>query len=411
MNGVKINYVNCLAGILLISILFFPDIQLSASLPSFQVIDFLIPLIGLVIYQRKPKIVKNNYYFFLLFFTGYILFTIVINGRIGIVRDYFELYKFFKFLLLILFFSVIDVLLFLKTWTKPIFILLVIINLLHFFEIGNTNDLLLQYYNGGRNISYFGKNSLGLDAAKRMAGIVGNPNNNAIIFSFFMVYFFPFKLEKIKIYWFSLALLMVFMCQSRTTMIAFAMIIITVFIFKMVDWKFKRYVIFLTLTTSIYLIAMYFSSRGFTVDTYSNTVFSEDVLNTNSVMGRIETWKFLGNMILEKPFFGYGPNKDFFYDNHIYSESEYFLYAWRYGFVGLIMYLLIYLIPLKDLFYKKRTTISNYLLLITVLMSVSAITNNPFTERTVAVLFAASVGFLYQLTHVKQSNSQSDVNQ
>jgi O-antigen ligase len=128
---------------------------------------------------------------------------------------------------------------------------------------------------------------------------------------------------------------------------------------------------------------------------YSNNLFTGHILKTGSARGRWEAWTFLGEMILQRPLFGYGGNKAYFYAQKIYSENEFILMAWRYGIFGLMGYLLIYLLPLKAFFQAKKIEQSYPALLSIVLMLVAALTNNPFVDRTIMVLFAAVIGAVY----------------
>src|SRR5690606_33780255 len=72
---------------------------------------------------------------------------------------------------------------------------------------------------------------------------------------------------------------------------------------------------------------------------YLNTLFTNNMLENNSLKGRFEVWKELWKEIKMKPLFGYGPNKNYFYENEIYAESGFFLMAYRYGFVGLAFFI------------------------------------------------------------------------
>jgi O-antigen ligase len=134
-------------------------------------------------------------------------------------------------------------------------------------------------------------------------------------------------------------------------------------------------------------------------------MFNGVALESQSAMGRLEAWRFLGKMILEKPVFGHGPNKDFFYENRIYSENEYVLYAWRYGIVGLTGFILLFLIPLKKAWKSREKFTSALLILVVVLLTVTALTNNPFTERTILVFFALILAVFYQNNPVNQKTT------
>ena len=292
-----------------------------------------------------------------------------------------------KFLIVILLFSIIDFSSFMRFWIKPTFVVLVIGNLFHYFNLFNFNYIIEHYYNGGIHIQTFGLNSLGEPSVKRMLGFAGNPNTNAAVFGFFSILLFP-KDSTIKrsIIWFLIAVFMLFLCQSRTNLIAFTVFLISSFFILKSSAFFK--VKFLSLILITFFISFIVSSNA-----YINALFSKDVMQHNSLMGRIETWKHLWEMIKEKPIFGHAPYKEYFYQNNIYSESEYVLQTWRYGFIGLFLYVLLLIIPflsgLKNLIKPHSITI----VLTIVLMAINSLTNNPFAERAIMVLFAITIGF------------------
>lgn len=406
MIGQKIeHFISYFIGFLLISILFFPEIKLS-GLPAFQIVDLCIPLMVLLLIVKRNVIKWSFYYTFILLFAVYVLVTMYANDRMSNMRDYFELYKFFKYLVVVLLVLFLDASMFLQKWIKPLFIALIVVNMIHYFNLFQFNIFLENYYDGGLNISQFGKDTLGNPATKRMAGIIGNPNSNAILFSFFAIYFFPFYFEKKKMIWFFVALLMVFLCQSKTTFLVLIAIFIALIIFRLVQWTIKQWLIFSGMILLMLILSWGPSSSWGETGVYTETVFNGNLAETNSAGGRLEIWEYLGNMILNKPIFGHGPNKDFFYDNKIYSENEYVLYAWRYGFIGLIAYLLIYFIPFKQTFSKENPA-SKYMILLSALMLATALTNNPFTEKNILIIFAFSVGILLNISNQHKLKSYS----
>ena len=131
-----------------VSILLFPDIRLGYGLPALQVVDFLLPIIFISLIINRKRIIWNRFYSFLLIFSGYIIVTIIVNERLGMVKDYFEIYKVLKFLLIILFFSVVEIKKFKRYYLYPIFALLVFFNLGHYFNVFGINELI-------KNFSYF----------------------------------------------------------------------------------------------------------------------------------------------------------------------------------------------------------------------------------------------------------------
>lgn len=376
-------------GLLLISVLFFPDIKLGNNLPSFQFLDFGLPITVLLIFLNRNKLRLHKYYLIILLFCCYIPISMAINGRLNVTNDYFEIYKLLKFLMLILFFSLLDHHYFSKLWFKPIFIILIIVNLLHFYNVFGFHDLLIRVY-GGTHLEYFGLNSLKEPATKRMTGLSGNPNINAVIFGFYMVYFLPLKFNTQKFIWFLIACLMVFLCQSRTAIVAISFLFILIPVFQLSDWNWKKYLTMIFSIIGLYILSWAITTDFFTFQSYSNNVVS------NSAMSRIETWKYLGEMIIDKPIFGYGVNKNFFYNNELYSENEFILMTWRYGVIGLVLYLLLFLIPLKNYIANRKTMIlkKSGILIIGIIM-VTAITNNPFQDRSIMFLIALVFGLIW----------------
>jgi len=119
------------------------------------------------------------------------------------------------------------------------------------------------------------------------------------------------------------------------------------------------------------------------------SLINPTVVQTNSVMGRLEVWQLLGEMIIQKPIFGHGPNKDFFYDRNLYPESEYVLQTWRYGFVGVGVFLAMLFSPL---YHSKNVNLKMLFALALAVILINSLTNNPFTDRQINVFFAALIG-------------------
>lgn len=376
-------------GLLLISILFFPDLHIKSSLPAIQIVDLTMPITLVFIYLNRKKTRFHYYYLLLILFCSYIPLTMAVNGRLAVMNDYFEIYKLLKFMILIVFFSLLDVKTFANLWFKGIFITLVVVNILHFYNVFGINELLVKIY-GGLHLEYFGLNSLKEPATKRMTGLAGNPNINAVIFGFFAVYFLPLKFDWKKYIWFLIACLMLLLCQSRTAIAATAFTFIMVFIFQLSEWNWKDWLVMLFSLVGLYVLSWAITTNFFAFDSYSNNIVS------NSAMSRIETWRYLGEMIKEKPIFGHGVNKDFFYQNKLYSENEFILVTWRYGIIGLMMYVLIFLAPFKS-YVKERIHSPVYKqgILILGIVLVTAITNNPFQDRTVMMLIAIVLGLIW----------------
>ena len=415
-----------IAFLIVLSILLFPNVKLGEGFPSVQFVDFLLPIIGFIVFKNWYKVVWRKFFTIILVFGAYIILSIVVNSRITSVKDYFEIFKLIKFLLIVLFFSIVEINNYKKNIFYPIFGLLVLFNLFHYFNLFGVNYLIEHYYNGGVHIELFGLDSLGAVSTKRMIGAIGNPNTNAIIFLFFTSIFYPEKKKfSFELIVFFVALFLFFLCQSRTGFIAlFLMIIFDVinklFILKTFNkWSMIPIVLVVIAYSFSYLFSSniieterYVSNRKFeqipkesktlNKHTYINSIFSGEIAKTGSVKGRVEIWKHLFSMVKKKPIFGHGPDKDYFYDNKLYAENEYILYLWRYGVIGLLFYILFYVY----LFYKGitflRLTQGVLLSFLAIILIITALTNAPLSSREILVFLAVLIGLLFNSSNLIQ---------
>ena len=380
-----------LLTILFLSLTIIPFIKLTEGL-YIGLEDIILPLILYRILHSRLYFFDRYIWLFLIF-AIYIFFTIAINNRLWSLRDYFEIYKIGKFLLIVIFARNVLKSNFIKfnLLIKVTFIVLLIFNFAHYFNLFNFNQNVEIYYATNEiHLTTFGLDSLGNPAVRRMIGTFGNPNDNAILFLFFFVYFlaksniFSFKKAPIFMY---LSFLCILLTQSRTGFIA----CVSVYIF----WSFyTRQNIKTSLINIFFFITSFFIAFSFSplsLNYYVNT--SPVLVENNSVLGRLDVWEHLIKMIVQKPFFGYGPNKDYFYNNNLYPESEYVLYTWRYGFFGLVLYFGWLLLPLyKTMSFAKS---HSFYIMLVIIIGINALTNCPLSNPKILLLFAISIGYYY----------------
>jgi O-antigen ligase len=373
------------AILVLLDAFFIPDIRISSQLPAFQLTDFLLPIIGLLLYPRLPHIKKEWWFLWIALFAGYMLLPILINGRIKQWNDYFELYRVIKLGVIFLLFRFIQ-----PKQLHPLivgsFMVLILINVLHLFNVFNINELLTYTYGDSIHLKLFGRDSLGNPAVKRMLGTMGNPNTNALLFLFFTVYFLP--IEKKREHWALCytALFMVFLCQSRTSLIA-AGLVFGAMLFLTKNDGLKAAVWKVVSSIGLYVLATMIATSFFQYTSYSNSLMDGSAIYSMSLRSRWESWNILWDMIKTKPIFGFGPYKSYFTAHQLYSENEYLLIWWRYGIVGLLFYLGLFLLPFWELFRRKFDTHAGKAMIMIGVMLIAALTNNPLTERSISVLF------------------------
>lgn len=393
-SGQTINFPTILGVFLLFAALCLPSVALAAQFPSVHWVDLCLPMILLLLFFNRTEIQFSKYHVLPFAMACYVGLTILIQAHTTTVSDYFEIYKWIKFGVLLLFLGLMDFS-FLQKCLPYLFLVLVVLNLLHFYEFPGINQILEVHYNGGLQIQFFGKNSLGAPAVKRMVGTMGNPNINALLFTFFSIVFLPIQFNKKQLGLFLIALTMVFLCQSRTSVVVILVFLIYLAIFHLHLWTRRQWLTIIGVLGLTYFLALMLATSFFQYSAYSASLLDGTALYSGSVRGRFETWTLLGQQILEYPIFGHGPYKQYFYANRLYAENEYILMAWRYGFIGLVVYMLLYLLPFVQLFCSKNTSVTPFVLVI-LMMLTSALTNNPFTERNIELLFCLALAWAFK---------------
>lgn len=368
-----------------------PPIQLRASLPKFEISDLIFPfliMLTFVFYRNEIRNFFKSERSWLLgagFFILIVIASILWNGRHLSLRDWFEPIKYVKLISFVFFFY-----LFIKAeqWfmvLKIIFSAVLLFNLLHYFNVLDFNGTVMKHYAAAHHLDFFGLNSIGEPATKRMIGTAGNPNNNAILFLAFVVAFLPGKLEqdRFKISFACLAILGVLACQSRTGFLALIVLMIVYFIVVRPGWKKFALLVLFTIVA--------FLSLQLLGNSYMGSVVDAAQLERAGV-GRLEQWRRIIAAMPNHWFLGHGVNKDFMDERGIYAESEYFLVLFRYGIVGLLSFLSIWsFLFLRRMGQFKRR--DGFLLLgILLIFAITSSTNAPMHSPKLALLFAMTTG-------------------
>lgn len=389
--------------LLFLSITVLPVIRIS-GLPAIGIEELLMPIILFRIF--KLKLFKPTIYtIVILSFTAYILLTIFVNKRYASLQDYFEIYKMGKFLMVLLFSQHVF-----KMYQKEFIVLLklvfsylLVFNLLHYFNVFRFNEIVMPYFSLSEiHLAYFGLDSLGNPAGKRMIGTMSNPNVNAIFFLFFYTFFLVLygKNGTLKQQlWFYLPFMCVLLTQSRTGFISLS--VLTLFWFIYNQYSLKK------MGVSLLFFAL-FIGIAYLLNAYSLVYYTKsnfNVMQNTSMLGRYEVWQHLLEMIIQKPFLGYGPNKNYFYENRLHAENEYILYQWRYGIFGLLFYFSWILTPLKKLNLKFKE--NSQLILFVIVILVNSITNLPLSNPVLLLMFAISVGYYFALNELKEKELEN----
>lgn len=378
--------------LVLLSIFLLPYIHVG-GFPALRITDILfVPVLVLV--ALNLQLYKWGYAKVIGVFGVLMACSVAINLSINGFSDFFEFYKLFKYLVYTLFFALFAHKVNFQTTINWILGLLIAFNLLHYLDIWRFNELIEPFYAWGPHIETFGLNSLGEPATKRLLGTMGNPNVNAILFLCLICVYAYLRRNgnKYAHAGYFISFLMMLACQSRTGIIAFVAIL------ALEIWLYR-----IPLKNALYnigsMIVIYLLFRfGTYQDThgeatqYLENAASGEVMETVSVKGRVNVWKHLWGMVQDKPFFGFGPYKRYFYQNEIYAESQYMLMLWRYGFVGLFAYIFWIVYPLYRLYRMKFNQKQVPLIMFTVVVLITSLTNNPINDPRLLMMLALMIG-------------------
>jgi O-antigen ligase len=382
--------------VILSSIFLLPGIDPGAGLPTFRLEDVAVLLLILagarrLEYPLATNRYLNGYLIFLGFSTLWMFVCLLGNGRLAALSDYFELYKMTKYVTL-LFLGYIVASRGSTDAEGPLLwvllALLLIFNLANYLDLAGFNRLVMPWYASAERIVSFGKDSMGNPATRRILGTMGNPNDNGVLWTFVAAYFLSRSGSRMYHFPFFLAAMaMTVLSGSRT---AFVGILVVLAVFWIMGNRSATRLL-QALTFVLFAVALVLVLNI----QYISALWTTDLMENPSWLARLEVWEYLRGMISQSPLIGYGPNKEFFYNHNLYSENEYLLMAWRYGFLGLAMYLGIFLIPAVQAWRSRVSASSRMVVIMSVAMAVSALTNNPFSEPRLMALYALAAGAFY----------------
>ncbi len=383
----SVSTIKALIYVSLFSTYWLPSFTIVKNWPAFELSDFAFaPLVFFLFFFHRSKwldFYRQNKRLTLKFFVFLIVVvaSVVLNGRYSSFRDWFEPVKYLKFLV---FLVAIGCFLKYNELKKLMYILLVgvlVFNLLHYFNVLGFNSIIEPYYTAPHHLDFFGLNSIGEPATKRAIGTMGNPNNNAFMFLGFIVFFLPRSRTRMTIMDFisiSIAITGMFMCQSRTAFVAYAIMLLAYFIYAKPHRNWVVYILIFSVT--VYAILHFFGNS------YLGSL-GDFTLVQKAGIGRMEQWQRIIESMPDFWIFGHGPDKEYFEMNEIYAESEYFLILFRYGVVGLFSFILIHFSFYLG-YWNNKTLFRSYFLPLFIIYSLTAITNTPFHSAKLLIVLS-----------------------
>lgn len=267
--------------------------------------------------------------------------------------------------------------------------LMIIICLLEFFNPIGIASILGNYFSSELHASGM------TDGSHRIIATGTDPNVGAAIVAFFLLYRFCRYLHyrEFQDLLFSVLLLVCVLLTSSRTVFAGVSCVMALFVLthKGIKVSAKIWILIFIVATSVVLLPHFaYLIEGFT------TFFSDE--GNHSFNKRLMVWQYLFEKIKLSPIIGWGVAESII--DGFPVDGEYIFTLFRYGAVGLILYLLIniklvlfppksYLSDTKLIFFK------DYLTLIFLMSLFVMVTNNFYLGKQLFQIYIAILSFFY----------------
>ena len=267
---------------------------------------------------------------------------LVLNQTV-IIRDYFELVKIFKYYLFyrLSVFAVIEGFLKPKELYNALMVfgaVAAIVTLMQFFDLLAVNSWLSPLYEGGE--------LRGDPFLHRSIGTFGNPNISGYFFAVLLVLGFSKMIVNSKDYLKSPHILVILIMaaaflttESRTAVVALPVGILAVALQKEVGMKVRDCKERLL---NLLVVAGLIISLGVVIYVLPLEYLHEikEAFHARSMLARYEVWWDAYDTAVKSPFLGWGPAKD---NMPMGIDNEYLLQFRRYGLLGLVLLMTMYL--------------------------------------------------------------------
>ena len=202
----------------------------------------------------------------------------------------------------------------------------------------------------------------------RVIGTIGNPSMFGLLEAVLTIFFFHLFNEKKKILYLFLsatALFLMIQTQSRTAfMLFFIMVFFYIFLYSKIKLSFKTITLFSLLAAIFYITIFELQTIPYLSDGIK-TVLQEGLLKQNSFYARLEIWNDLFDLIKKNYMFGYGPALE--YLNFSFADNNYILIVFRFGIIGLLIFIsiiVLYLFYLYESVLSVRVLVSLFWILL-----------------------------------------------
>lgn len=264
-----------------------------------------------------------------------------------------------------------------------VFLFLVAINLVIAYNPIGLGESIQHLFTASNHVDFVYFHEPGVF---RLAGTQLNPNNNAIVFLFFALYYLQFLSKKWALFLLSVGIL--FLTQSRTNVIALFVCLGLYFIIQITakgNWK--RLIYF---GVPMLLGGMFFVLKS----SYIRSIFTGEAFASHSFLVRLENYMYLSNFSFFELIIGKGVINKPIETLGFSMDSEYLGVIFQFGIIGLLCWLVILITLLK---WNKDKNQMVMLLVITIILN--SFTNLTFLNLQIGVVFAF---FLAISLHLKR---------
>lgn len=230
--------------------------------------------------------------------------------------------------------------------------------------------------------------------AFRLSGTMMNPNNNAVLFGLFLLFFLHLNPRK---YWkyILMAFILIFLTQSRTVMLL-TLAVLALFVLRSNSRKVNLVLIPAGILSL--LGGMFFFRSTNLLSIFNGTAFQ-----SNSWTQRVDHYGILFQTGFSKLLMGHGIVLDPIAAVGFYFDSEYLSIGYQYGLIGLLIWVIAIGIVVKITLQANRKSTFGWALVLFIL-GVAA-TNFTFLNVECATLMMSLIGaWLFLQTDDKLSN-------
>ncbi|MFV1882893.1 MAG: O-antigen ligase family protein [Balneola sp.] len=417
VNNFALNHFHLVILLLIVSLLA-PPIEISTSFPKIRPEEFFFYLLFPILLITQLKHMKFNtsslnfiWIFFFFLFTTLLSTTygkFFLNVPVG-MRDFFELITLSKYLLVYIVVS--NFTLTKKELGNVFWIILILIafsglfGLVQYFGILSIDEFTAPIYLSER--AYI--------VNDRLTGTFKNPNSYSVVLvlghviASVLLMFEKNRSKKVFLIFFIVFFLICLLFSNSRTMIAAylfitSLLFLAAIYFRGVKVRYLLFIFGIMIIITLGVISTL--SDQFILRLKSGT----DILGDESFGMRVIIWFLNLKLFLESPFLGWGPAKDLY---TTIVDSEYILILRRYGILGFIFYLMLFLYPLyvalKSM--KKRMSPESLIISIAIItFLITCLTNsilhNIQTMDFWIVLLALFLGEIDAKESNHKSNSQ-----